>query len=133
MAPTKNPKHRPLRKTPVAATPHPSVGQGFAYGIDFHQFAMYVYNNGHYNHPLITDAQQNQIFQSGQTLRRLNMRSNHLGYMRRFYRQGNWCATLLVGYLQFMLAFWRVIWPKSTHAELKRCMASAYMIQNRIF
>ena len=67
MAPTKNPKQRPLHKTPVPATPHSSVGQGFAYGIDFRQFTMYMYKNGHHNHPLITDTQQNQIFTSGQT------------------------------------------------------------------
>ena len=49
----------------------------------------------------------------------------HLGHLRRFEKQGNNRATVLRGIDLFNLAFWRTVWPKSTHAELNALLFNA--------
>ena len=118
MAPSKILKRRPFAKTAIVATPHPSGGHGFAYSTEYREFCQYIFHNGLENHPMIAEARQQRIFPSKRTIYRHNERFNRYGHLRPYKRQGNKRATVLRGLDGFMLAFYRVVWPKATQAEL---------------
>ena len=118
MTATKNPGVRPARRTAVPPQQHPSSGRGHAYSEEFRQFANIVLANQQLNHPLIQEAQELYLFPSKRTCQRHERRRLELGHFRRFRRTGNKRATVLRGVDNFMLSYWRSVWPKSTIAEL---------------
>ena len=118
MAPTKNVVKRSAVKSAVRPCQHPSLGNGYAYSHDFRLFVQYLRRNNWHNHPIIRSAQRIYLFPSKHTVKRHRFRLLHLGHLRRFEKQGNNRATVLRGIDLFNLAFWRTVWPKSTHAEL---------------
>ena len=74
--------------------------------------------NQQLNHPLIQEAQKLYLFPSKRTCQRHERRRLELGHFRHFRRTGNKRATVLRGVDNFMLSYWRSVWPKSTIAEL---------------
>ena len=50
-----------------------------------------------------------------------------VGHLRRFEKQGNKRATVLRDLDLYVLAFWRILWPKSTHAKF-----NAYMFNSQV-
>ena len=67
---------------------------------------------------IITQAQRMHLFPSERTQRRHERRRTRNGYLRRYEQQGNRQATILRGINNYILAYWRVIWPKAIQAEL---------------
>ena len=118
MPPTKNARRRPVPKTAVSITPHPSLGNGHAYSHDFRLFSEYIRDNNLVGNHIITQAQQMYLFPSERTQRRHARRSRRNGHLLRYEKQGNRRATVLRGINNYMLSYWRVVWPKATHAEL---------------
>ena len=68
-------------------------------------------------HP-IQAARATRLFPSFRTTRRWMTRHNRHGNYRRFVRQGNIRATILRGRQSFHLAFYRILYPKATAAEI---------------
>lgn len=118
MAPIKTPKQRPIVKTDVKRAQHPSLGNGYAYSHDFRLFTQFLRVNNCRRHPIIRAAQNLCLFPSPPTIISLNRRLRRRGRLRRFKKQGNSRATVLRGIDLYILAFWRTVWLKSTHAEL---------------
>ena len=67
---------------------------------------------------MIEDAQQQRLYGSNRTIARHRRRNAVLGHLRCFCRLGNKGSVVLRGMDSYMLAYWRLVWPKSTHAEL---------------
>jgi len=75
MPPTKNARRRPVPKTAVSITQHPSLGNGHAYSHDVRLFSEYICDNNLVGNHIITQAQQMYLFPSERTQRRLARRS----------------------------------------------------------
>ena len=118
MVATKHARNRLPLQTPVARQPHPALGIGHAYSHDFRLFSNYLFRNFNDQHLIIRQAQRMYLFPSDRTIRRHALRSRTLGHLRRWQWTGNSFATVLRGINNYMLAYWRSIWPKSTHAEM---------------
>ena len=118
MPPTKTPRRRPAVNTAVDITPHPSIGNGHAYSHDFREFADFIREHELEGNPIIREAQELRVFPSGRTQRRHRRRKVRNGHLRRYEKQGNRRASALRGIDMYMLAYWRIIWPKATQAEI---------------
>lgn len=118
MVATKNPKKRAAKHTPVRATQHPSLGNGHAYGQDMRQLTMFLRGNGQLRLHPVQAARTARLFPSFRTTRRWMTRHNRDGHYRRYVRQGNIRATILRGRQSFHLAFYRMLYPKATAAEI---------------
>ena len=127
MAPTKTPKQRPAVKTAVERVQHPSLGNGYAYSHDFRQFTNFLRVNNWHRHPIIQAAQDLYLFPSPPTIGRFRRRMRRRGHLRRFEKQGNNRATVLRGIDFYIIAFWRTVWPKSTHAELNASLFNSQL------
>ena len=132
MAPTKIVVKRSAVKSAVRPAQHPSLGNGYAYSHDFRLFSQYLRQNNWHTHPIIRAAQDLYLFPSPQTVRNHHNRLITLGHLRRFEKQGNNRATVLRGIDLYNLAFWRTVWPKSTHAELNALLFNAQLSRGAI-
>jgi hypothetical protein len=112
---TKNPKKQPAKRTPARATQHPSLGNGHAYSQDMRQVTVFLRGNGQLRLHPIQAARVIRLFPSLRTSSRWIARHKH--YCR-YVRQGNIRATVLRGRQAFHLAFYRILYPKATAAEI---------------
>lgn len=128
MVATKKPRRRrPLTQTLVPHQPHPSIGQGFAYGQDTRDMAMIVRAMGLEEHPTFNALRGMYHFPSKRTTRRWRQRLQDRGTTRRFHRQGNRRAAVLVGTDALNLVLFRSIFPKSTAAQLNAMLFRAQL------
>ena len=132
MAPTKTPTKRPNVKTAVKRSQHPSLGNGYAYSHDFRLFTQFLREHNWHRHPIIRAAQNLYLFPSRRTIVRHKNRLITLGHLWRFEKQGNKCATVLRGLDLYVLAFWRTVWPKSTHAELNAYIFNSQVVRGEL-
>ena len=126
MAPIRRPNRRPPVRSAIRATPHPSIGCGHAYAHHFRTAALSMFvNNTERNNPDIALLRQQRQWASLRTLRRWRRRLQQYGHLRRFQRQGNVRATVLRGRALFMLAYYRMLFPKARAAEINVWMFGA--------
>ena len=114
----KPPKCRPRVRTAVRRTLHPSYGRGHAYSHDLRLAVMRIEDMGRGNDPLIVALRAAHLLPQKSTVRKWDHRRNTLGHVRRFVRQGNRRATVLRGTNLLLLAYYRVLYPKATAAEI---------------
>ena len=107
----------PLQQRQVV-TPHPSEGRGEAYSQDMRELVMSVILNGDLNDPVIQRLRQQQRFPSRFSIFRWNRLLQRLGHFRACKRNGNSTATVLRGADLVLLALYRLVKPKATHAEI---------------
>ena len=127
MVATKCATNRKPLQTPVPLRPHPAFGVGHAYSHDFRLFANHLYRHDQEYQPIIRQAQARYLFPSDRTLRRLENRNRTHHHLRRWRWTGNNFATVLRGVDNYMLAYWRSIWPKSTHAEMNTLLFNSQL------
>ena len=118
MVATKRPRRRPPLQTFLDDLPHPSECRGNPYGQDTRLntaaiVALDLVNTG-------TNALLRAIRRapSKRTIRRWRRRWQTYGDVRAFRRSGNRRATVLRGLDLLNLAYFRVIFPKATQAEM---------------
>ena len=109
---------RPPNQTRMPTQPHPSIGCSFYYNQDMRNFAMYVVEAGHLNDQLINEARIRHDFPSRRTTGTYELLLQDLGHCRPCHRNGNTRATVLRYHNLVMLAFYRVIFPKCSAAEI---------------
>jgi len=112
------PKRRPAARTAVRRVHHPSLGRGNAYSHDLRLFVMRAYDLGQGNAPILAQLRNSRLLPQRSTVNRWRNRRLTLGHLRRFRRQGNRYATVLRGRSLFNLAYYRILYPKATAAEL---------------
>ena len=127
MAPTKRPKTRAENLTQKALKPHPSIGGGHAYGQEFRDLAQHISGMGLENYPLFHVLRQLHLYPSRRTTARWRARLQERGNYRRFVRQGNHRASVLVGIDALNLVVYRSIFPKATAAELNAFLFRAQL------
>ena len=114
---TKNPKTRPPRRTAVAQRTHPSLG-GRPYSDHMRQAVQTARLLGRNRDLVINTLRQNRQWPSIRTERRHAQRQNQFGHIRPLISQGNRRARILRCQDLYLLAYHRVLYPKSTAAEV---------------
>ena len=116
---------RPLTRTVVARSIHPSRGCGHAYSIEYRMLAMSMreMNLENFGPPRV--LQRMHILSAKRTHRRWAERRRTRGNYLQFRRTGNKFATVLRGIDLFFLGFIRTIWPKISAAEINAFIFSA--------
>lgn len=121
MAPTKNPKRRPLGPVAVARQPHPSRGGSRGYSQDLRALAMRVSHDPNLagtHQTLQQDGTRPQgLYPVKLTTYRWRRRHQLTGSWLQFRPTGNRRATVLRGSTAFRLALWKLAHPDSTAAE----------------
>ena len=115
---TKHRRIRPRVRSAAVPLPHPRLGRGFAYSTEFRQLSLHLLNTGGTNTQAIRQAINAGVHPSFSSMRRWRLRRQAFGHLRRFVRQGNRRATVLRGRDAFHVAYYRVLYPKATAAEL---------------
>lgn len=125
MAPTKRPRRRPPLRTFLQNVPHPSECRGNPYGQDMREMAVAIRALDLTNTGTMAVLRAVRRAPSKRTLRRWRRRWQTYGDVRAFRRTGNRRATVLRGLDLLNLAYFRVIFPKATQAEMNVLLFSA--------
>ena len=125
MAPHRRPQHRPSVQTFEDLRAHPSLGQGESYSIKFRECCLDMAATGLLADQRIRNLQTAHIFPSVRTIRRWRRRIVDFGNYRIFRRTGNNFATVLRGRDLFFVAFYRVLYPTATAAEINAFLFTA--------
>ena len=120
------PTPRPVEKTPIRATQHPSIGRGFAYSMDMRLQAMTVKLLGRENDALFQHMRGNRTHPSKRTTKRHLHRLQTRGHFRPYVRQGNKRASVLRGFSSFLLVLYRMAFPKCNQAEMQAFLWNAW-------
>ena len=118
MAPSKRPRRRPPLRTFLANLPHPSECRGNPYSQDVREWMVAIRAYGLGNSAQLALLRAARRAPSKRTLRRWRRRWLTYGDVRAFRRTGNSRATVLRGQDLLSLAYFRVIFPKATQAEM---------------
>ena len=108
----------PINQTRRELANHPSTRSGEPYSQDMRDMVMQVIINGSIDDPAIAQLREQHRFPSKATIRRWLHLHHQFGHYRSCRRNGNVTASVLRGHNLVLLAFYRVIFPKATHAEI---------------
>jgi len=114
----KPPRIRPSVRTAVRRVQHPSLGRGQAYSHDLRLAVMHAEALGRGNDPVMVALRNAHLLPQRTTVRDWRDRTNAMGHLRRFERQGNNRAIVLRGRHLFHLAYYRILYPKAQAAEV---------------
>ena len=117
---------RPPRQI-IPAVPHPSNKYGEPYSQDMRSAVIQIREMGELNNPLIRNLQENGEFPSQSTCDRWIKMVDELGHCRPYRRNGNRRGSVLRGHDLVLLALYRVVLPRATHAEINAFMYRANM------
>ena len=112
------PVERPVARSPVPDTPHPSLQRGFAYNHDFRRMAVAAHDLNMTSSPEFTSLKEMGAFCCVRSIQNWNRRLFQEGHYRPYRRSGNARATVLRGRDAFMLSFFRAVFPKAKIAEV---------------
>jgi hypothetical protein len=113
------PSIRPTLQTRRSNAPHPSAGGcGTGYDQPMRELMLAIQNAGLSNNPIIQNLRQQYLLPSLSSEYRYLALDNTHGHVRACRRTGNNRATVLRGYDLFLLALYRIVFPKATAAEV---------------
>jgi hypothetical protein len=120
MAPHKWRNRRPWPMPHTARIPqlHSFRGGTSSYLMDVRGFSMSVRENGQENNPVVVQQRAQIHFPSKVTTHWWAPRRHLRGNTRPFKMNGNNCSRVLQDQMRFLLALYRILFPKCTAAEI---------------
>jgi hypothetical protein len=106
---------------------HPSVGCGHAYSHEFRDLSQFIRDQHLEDHPLFNQLRRLHLYPSKRTTLRHRQSLQQRGSYRRYARQGNNRASVLVGADALSLALFRSIFLKAAAAELNALLFRAQL------
>ena len=110
---------RPPLQTRRNNAPHPSAGgRGTGYDQTMRELVLAIHNSGNSNDLFVQNLRQQRLIPSLRSEYRYSTLNATRGHVRACRRTGNNRATVLRGHDIFLLALYRIVFPKATAAEV---------------
>jgi hypothetical protein len=110
---------RPPLQTRRNNAPHPSAGgRGTGYDQTMRELVLAIHNSGNSNDLFVQNLKQQRLIPSLRSEYRYLTLNATRGHVRACRRTGNNRATVLRGHDIFLLALYRIVFPKATAAEV---------------
>ena len=116
---------RPLLQTNVAVNPHPSgPGHGDGYSRDLRKLALFMKDEDMEN-PMTAQLHEYRVYPVQRTVDRWSRKVVLFGHARQCHRTGNYRATVFHNHDLFLLALYRLAFPKAMASEINAFLYNA--------